>query len=319
MSDDFSGVMSAMSSGDSGGSTSAETPSAASSEPAGASAPSAESSALATAPATTESATQTIPDPLEGQAVPYVRFREVNEKAKTLESTLGRYKWAEAIPDQAAPVITQFYQDFTRDPVGTLLREIESAAQSDPAHAQSIKSAAARWLGAGRGQAQAQAEAMPEPDLQAGDGTLVYSAQQAQKLLDWRDRRSQAQMAQQIQPLQKFAAQQQAAQMRSEIAANAQQWAQSTFSQWSKRPHFTEYRKEIAGLMEQHGYGVADAYADVLTHHVLPKLSATERSSVVAQMQQKAAAGTTNPSRTPAQGLPAPKTFAEAMRQQMAG
>lgn len=310
---DFTGVMDGLASGD----LSAGTPPASESVSAGTSVPSAESSASATAP-TADSGTTTPADPIEGQAVPYPRFREVNEARKAHEQALQRLSWASTIPEHAAPVITQFYQDFTRDGIGTLIREIESLAQADPTHGQALRSAAARWLGAGRGQAVA-AEPMPEPDLQAGDGTLVYSAPQAQKLMEWRERRLVSQMQQQVQPLQQFAARTEAERLRVEVQAKANDWARSTYAQWSQKPFFVEHKQQIAGLMQEKGLGIADAYAEVLTTQVLPKLQATERSQVVAQMHQKAAAGTTNPSRGPAQGQPKAKTFGEAYSQLLAG
>jgi len=313
MSEDFTGVMASMSSDtDAAGSPPDDV-----STLAGSSDPSAESSALATTPETDASTTTTLADPLEGQAVPYQRFKEVNERAKTHQQSLERLAWAQAIPETAAPAITQFYQEFQRDPIGTMIRESEALASSDPAHAQALRSAAARWLGAGRGhQGQAQAPPMPQADLQAPDGTLVYSAEQAEKLMDWRDQRSEQALAAKMQPLQKFIAQSQAAQMRGEIKANADTWAHQTLAQWSGRPYFQENKRQIADLMQQHGYGIADAYADLLSTVVLPQLASAERSSVVAAMHTKAAAGTANPSRGPAQGTTTkPRGFGEAYAQ----
>lgn len=305
---DFAGVMDGLSG------SSAESPSA-TNEPtsAGASAPSAESSASATTPAEVQESTTETADPLTGQMIPYARFREVNEERSTFKGKLDKLAWAEQFPEHAGPVVSQFFQNYNTDPVGTLIREMEAHAQADPNYAQAVRSAAARWLGAARGQQQAQ-EVMPEPDLQAQDGTLVYSAPQAQKLMEWRERRLQQTIAQQIQPLQQRAAEAEAQRIRAEIQENANQWASQTYAQWRQRPHFEENKKEIAALMQQHGYGIADAYADVLTQRVLPTISASERSSVVASLQQKAVAGTTNPARGPAQGQARPKDFAEAMR-----
>ena len=305
---DFTGVMDGLASGE----ASAGSPPATNEpESAEASASTAESSALATAPATVQEAT-TDADPTVGQMIPYARFREVNEERSSFKGKLDKLAWAEQLPEHAGPVMTEFYRNFASDPIGTLIREVESIAQSDPNHAQAVRSAAARWLGAARG-GQTQ-DVMPEPDLQAQDGTLVYSAPQAQKLMEWRERRLQQNIAQQIQPLQQRAAEAEAQRIRAEIQSNADQWAQQTYAQWKQRPHFEEHKREIAALMQQHGYGIADAYADVLTQKVLPKISASERSSVVAALQHKAGAGTTNPARGPAQGQPRPRDFAEAMR-----
>jgi len=316
MSDDFTGVMASMTSGSE---SSAGSPPAQESTAAETSVSLAESPASEAIP-TADSGTTTAADPIEGQAVPYQRFREVNEARKRFEEQATKYSWAQDISADHGPIITQFYRDLRNDPIGTLIRESEALASSDPQQAQQLRSAAARWLGNGRGQQQAQAEAMPEADLQAQDGTLVYSAQQAQKLMDWRERRIMAQMSQTVQPLQQFAAKAQAEQMRGEIQANAKDWASKTFAQWSQRPHFTEHKRQIADLMTANPQmGLADAYAEVLTSVVLPKLSATERSNVVAAMHQKAGAGTTNPARGPASGQARPTSFSEAMRQLTGG
>lgn len=243
--------------------------------------------------------------------VPYARFREVNERQKSLEESVNRLRWAEAIPAHATKNVAQFFQELQRDPASTLLREVEALMSGDPAHAQAVRSAAARWMSSGK----SQADAMPEPDLQTPDGALVYSAAQAQKLMDWRESRSMQQMTQQIQPMQQWMAKLEADKVRQEIDHTASQWASKTYNDWKTRPHFEEHKKQIADLMEQHGYGIADAYADVLQTHVFPKLQHAQTGSQVAALQAKAAAGTTNPSRGPAHGLPKPESFADAMRQ----
>lgn len=302
MSDDFTGVIESMAAEatDAAGSP----PAPDESSPAEASASPAEPSASATTPAPTPLATDT-------QTIPYVRFREVNEERTRYKDSLDKLRWAEAIPEKAAPAIAQFYQDLQQDPIGTLLREVEGM-MGDPAHSTAVRSAAARWMGS----AQPARNDMPEADLQSADGTLVYSAAQAHKLMEWRDARTQEQFSKQMQPLQHWAAQQQAQTIRTEIASQAKDWAAKTYQQWSSRPHFTEHKAEIADLMERHAgtdYGIADAYAEMLSTTVFPTLQHTATSGVVAALHQKAAAGTTNPSRGPAQTAGRPTSFGEAM------
>ena len=69
--------------------------------------------------------------------------------------------------------------------------------------------------------------------------------------------------------------------------------------------------------MRDKGLGLADAYVESLTTRVLPGLQAKERSAVVTAMQDKAAAGSPNPGRQPAQGLKRPTKFGEAIRQNL--
>lgn len=296
---DFTGVISeAMSQA----SSEPAAPPAATPEPTSdASASVAEPSASLTATPAPAAATPPEPGP-----VPYPRFHEVNEERSRFKADLDKLAWARSIPETQAPVIAEFYQRFAGDPMGTLLGEVEAIAQADPRYAQAVKSAAARWLGANR---QARDLPMPEPDLETQDGRPLYSAAQAQKLMEWRESRLQQQMAKQVQPLEQFVKQAQIQQVRGEIQQQAQSWAQQTFNEWKGKPHFVEYKAQIAQLMQERNIGLGDAYAEVLVTQVLPKLSAQERSAVVAQMQTKAAAGTASPARTPAASAQPAKTF----------
>lgn len=307
---EFAGVMSAVAAGGSSDTAPAGSPPVASSDPAGTRVPSAESPALAAAPEPTNApAAPTV----ETQAVPYVRFKEVNDERGRYKADLDRLAWAQQIQADHAPVITEFYHRFTRDPIGTLIREAESIAQASPEQAQALRSAAARWMGSARGQA-ARHEPMPEPDYQTADGQPFYSAAQQQKLIEWREQRLASKVTSELQPLRRFMAQQQVESTRAQIASEAQTWAQQQFATWSKRPHFLDHRQDIVTLMES-GMGVADAYAEVLATKVLPRLGAQERAGVVATMHAKAEAGTVSPSRGPAHGQPKPKDFREALRQ----
>lgn len=311
---DFTGVIGSMASGgDSAPSDSAVSPAATET-------PSSDASASVASPAASTpetSASQSVASPTEGQAVPYLRFKEVNEERSRFKESLDKLAWASQIPETDAPTVAEFYTRLRQDPMGTLIGELEAAATSDPSYAQAIRSAAAKWLSAGR--AQAKADAMPEPDLETGDGRLLYSDAQQRKLLEWNERRVLARMHQTLQPIQQHMQRVQADTLRSQIQTQAQDWAVKTYETWKARPHFESHKAEIGKLMADKGIGVADAYAEILTTKVLPSLSAQERSSVVAAMHQKAEAGSVNPARTPAQGLKRPSSFKEAMAQLSGG
>lgn len=319
---DFAGAMESLVSSGGGDSAASAEPSvgtsAASSPDAATPTPSSDASASdAQPPASAEATAAQGPPGLQAEPgpVPYKRFQEVNTERTKFKQDLERYAWAQGIEPEHGQSIAQFVQALRSDPVGTLLTELQTIAQADPERAQAVRSFAARMLNQGRGQAAPAADLEPEPDLQAGDGTLVYSAQQLKAWNEWNKRQLQADFAKQVQPLQQFAAQEQAQRMRADIQAKATQWAQDTYAQWSQRPHFAEHRAEIGALMRDRQIGVGEAYAEILATKVLPTLSAQEQRKTVDAMTSKVAAGTTNPTRMPVAQKPRPKDFGEAFAQ----
>lgn len=267
----------------------------------------------ASAEATTPPGTPAIQ--AEPGPVPYKRFQEVNTERTKFKQDLERFAWAQGIAPEHGQAVAQFVQALQADPVSTLLTELQTIAQADPSHAAAVRSFAARMLGQARGQAPSQAEAEPEPDMQAADGTLVYSAPQLKAWNEWNKRQLLGEISKQVQPLQQFAAQEQAQRMRADIQAQANQWATDTYAQWSQRPHFLEYKTEIGTLMRDRELGLAEAYAEILTTKVLPTLTAQEQRKTLDAMHAKVAAGTTNPTRMPVAQKAPPKDFAEAMAQ----
>jgi hypothetical protein len=87
------------------------------------------------------------------------------------------------------------------NPVETL-GQLWEELSADPRYAQQMRSLSARNLRSGR-QAPAQAEhEEPQPDLDAGNGVLLYSAQQQAKREAWLKNSWQQEMQQSLAPLQ---------------------------------------------------------------------------------------------------------------------
>jgi superoxide dismutase len=267
-------------------------------------------------PASVETAAAPVTSDTRPGPVPYERFSEVIQERNTLKEAAQRYQWAQQIQAEHGPQMAEFYQSLQRDPVGTLIREADFMAQSQPEAAAALRSAAARWLRSG---SSPQAEAMPEPDYQAPDGAPIYSAQAMQKVLEWHAKQVTGQLQQQLQPLQQAHQRQQQEAAVAQLRSQATEWAGNTLRQWRAKPHFTEHEAEIKTLMsQQKDLGLADAYVEILTTKVLPKLSAQERSQVVSDMHAKAQAGTVSPSRTPVAAKARPTKFGEAYAQLVA-
>jgi hypothetical protein len=304
--DSFAGVMASMSES----SSPDESPSSDSSESSGTtSAPVSESPAVAETAAPVSPAPAQVSEP---GPIPYPRFKEVNDERQHLREQMQAYGWAQQIDPSHGQHVAQFYQDLRRDPVGTLIREADFIAQAQPDSAQALRSWAAKMMRSGG----VVEDTAPEADLQTADGQLVYSAQQMQKYAEWQQRQLLAQVDQRINPLQHHQQELQQRELVQQARSNAMTWANQTLTQWRSRPHFSEHENDIKELMSSNPkLGLADAYVEILTSKVLPTLGARERSSVVAQMQQKSEAGTVNPSRTAVSPSTRPKSFGEAMRQ----
>jgi len=195
------------------------------------------------------------------------------------------------------------------DPVGTVV-QLMTELQGDPRFAQQMASHAARTLRAARGAADPMSDE-PQPDLDAGNGVLLYSAGQMAKREAWLRNQLQQEFQQQWQqavaPLQQDWQARQEQQRKTAEATKAMAAANQRISSWIDRPHFKEHKDEIrVKQAEYHAAGMdtwdalAAAYADVLTTKVVPSQLANREQHMVAQAAQKLRAATANPSATAA-------------------
>lgn len=193
------------------------------------------------------------------------------------------------------------------DPVGTVV-QLMSELQADPRFAQQMASHAARTLRAARGAADPMSDE-PQPDIDAGNGVLLYSAQQQAKREAWvraqLQRDMQNEWQQMLAPIQQDFAKRREQEERAAVQEQAMSKATSRLKAWTDRPHFKDHAKDIrAKQAEYYAAGMdtwdalAAAYADVLTTTVVPAQQATREQQMVAQAAQKLRAATANPSAT---------------------
>jgi hypothetical protein len=216
-----------------------------------------------------------------------------NTRAKTRDETL------QEVVKQYGPSL-QVVEALKADPVGTLIR-LQQELMADPTYGPQLTAHAARTLGARRGQPVPE-DQEPQPDLDAGNGLLLYSAPQQAKREAWLHRQWQQQLQQTLEPLQQDM---QARRQRDAFTAQQQKDAQvirGRIDQWTSRPHFTEHREEIRQRQQQYyeaGFEMWDAlsaaYADVLTAKVLPATKHEGAQGLVQQAAKQLAAATPNP------------------------
>jgi len=297
--------------------------------------PAADPSPSPTTPASV-SATPETPSPtpevtateVEGQAVPYPRFKEVNEQAKTLKAQIERYKWAEKIKPEHASELAAFYERINQNPLA-LLDEVEELARN-PQTAPMVKSWAARTLGtriAAAAQAQATpapADPEPQPDtwevLEHQDGTKerrpAYSTAQLQAWQTWRERQLESKWQQQIAPLQQSAQQLQRERTLLTLKSHATEAGRAELDAMRQKPHFKEHEAAIkAAMLADARLSLKDAYLQVITEQVIPKLT----QSTVASLQQKVGASSANPSRPSGAVSGPPKTFRDGLVAMLGG
>lgn len=244
------------------------------------------------------------------QTVPYARLSEVVAERNALREQAQRVQWAAQIPADHAPYLTQLYQDLRSDPVGTLLREIEAlAANGDPTAAQSVRSAAARWLRQGRQTgAPDPTEVDLTPRLSAETGEAVYTADQVEALVAQQVQAQVEALRKQMQPLEQDVQERKVQQIVTEIKAKAKAQAEEIRAY----PHFAEHKAEILALLKaDRSLSPEKAWMQV----VLPKLTQAQQKQAVQALHAKAQAGSVIPGRAPAAPpTTATTSFAEAMR-----
>jgi hypothetical protein len=188
-----------------------------------------------------------------------------------------------------------------------------AAMNGDPQAIARIKSnpQAAQWM---RGliaeqQQPQEADPMPEPDLQAGDGSLVYSAKQGALKDEWLERRLEAKLSkkfeEQLQPLQAVA------QTSKQKEAEANYTAATTkivHALESAHPEFKAHRADVWGVINGDqqltalaldpataAIAIKYAWGEVYRDKVLPLQQQHAEAKVLTGLQQRAVAATTNP------------------------
>jgi hypothetical protein len=180
--------------------------------------------------------------------------------------------------------------------------EVASRAQANPQLAQALQGLIA--------QPQAPAaNAEPEPDLQAPDGTLVFSAPQLKKWQQWNHQQITSQFQKELQPLQAVA---QSFQQGQAASAYTTTVASVIASMTAADPVFAEHKADVSKALTADprlmtlALGDEQTKADpamaleiawnrVYRSKVLPATQKQSEAQVLTTLQQRAVAATTNP------------------------
>ena len=290
-------------------------------------APDVETPAAATAQPTPE--TPESPDTPSASAgpIPFERHKAILENTRTktraeVEAEWQPHAWAKEVPREKLEQAVTFAQQVSSNPRAfwaTLTQEL----LGHPEHGQALRSELARVLGSARGRPAAE-EPEPQPDLQAEDGRLVYSADQARKLLTWRDRDAQrtfdARLAERLQPFEQMRQRQekrdQEDQQREDERTASESAASQIADMESDWPWFKEqaHKHAVGQVMTEHeDWSFERAALYVLKTVILPTMKGTDQQAVLNDLKRKAAATSLNPGEAAPVTPTRPKDFYEAL------
>jgi hypothetical protein len=183
-----------------------------------------------------------------------------------------------------------------------------AAMNGDPQAIARIKSnpQAAQWIKGLVAEAQPpQVDAEPEPDLQAGDGSLVYSATRLKEWREWNNKQLRQEFQQELQPIKAD---------RETVQAERAQLAYTTkttsvIDALAKQyPEFTAHKADVWAVIsadqrltslatnpETADFAIRYAWGEVHRDKVLPLQQQHAEAKVLTGLQQRAVAATTNP------------------------
>lgn len=193
------------------------------------------------------------------------------EKRKALE-------WAKGVDQNRYRQMSEWYDMADRNPV-EFYRRFGSALKQHPTWGEYVRTP----------QAESKADPEPEPDLMAENGQKVYSADQLRKWQQWNDAKTKAELQGLVNPLLQR-------EQQSQMQAQAQDYAKRWLDELSGLDGFEELRPEIARrLREDRRLSPLTAYKRAYEEVYRPKAAQASREKLLAEMNEKAKAGTANP------------------------
>lgn len=244
----------------------------------------------AVSPPADPSATATTPD--REPFIPRPRFDEVNTRREQAEAELEQLAWAKQLDRSVLQEAQRIGQLYTQDRP-RFIHEL----LADPTHGPALR---AQLMQSVREQQSTDTE--PQPDRQAEDGTLLYSAPQQAKWAEWRERKLMAQVTEKLQPLEQYRQQSEHAVKAAQMEHAAHQEASALIAEAKAWPGFEAHRSEIRAAMEADPrLSLERAYIKVAS----AKLPQEAEAKVVAHFKEKATAATGKPAAAPT----APKKY----------
>lgn len=276
----------------------------------------------ASASAPTTAAPAAVDDDTDGVLtgpIPPERHKRILENARKKEAERLQAEFTQkyGFTQTADPDELKAALDWSRranaDPVG-FVTNLWEQVQANPQLGPQLKSQAARILGQ---RTAAPVDERPQPDVPTADGEgrpgrMVYSAEQADKLLAWEKRQWLQEIRKEFAPLQDAHTRTQQEREFQAVAQRADQFAASTFEAVSKLPGFKDH---VGTIMERYaalptvrdpqtGWQVPDPndprtedrkLLDIYHEVVLPTFQQSARTDAVHTLQQKARATTISP------------------------
>ena len=234
----------------------------------------------------------TVPETSAGP-LPYERHKAILEKARAEATAKARedaereyrskYGWAERYQPQEVEMSSRLYQWLQADPRKFM-----------------------EWLGTqigepvGRSAAPPQANEPPAPDLRAEDGTPVYSAQQLQKFMEWREQKLQSS----VESIQRKLADREEKDKARQTAWTAKQSASGLLKYAREKwPAFKDLEPDVLKAMQDNPrLSFHDAYIRVFSENGTPKLReqwSAEYQGTLATKQNASTAPPGRPTGTP--------------------
>lgn len=249
--------------------------------------------------------------------IPRERFDAVNRKYNELKAWREQRAWADQIDPSTFQQMVQFYGQASRDPRAFALQLLDELVNS-PEHAAAVRSELARRLATGTAQA---GDGLPEPDVELTDaqGRVIgrtYSDKQLALRDEFMRRQMLADIKRELQP--QFQTLDALKAERETILAHqqAQTFATGFMQELAGLPLFAEHKAEIgkalAGMQldSDHPSEVKAAAYRAYLQVVGPKLGGNRQATkdVLADLQRKAAAGSSVNPGAAAGGAPKPIT-----------
>jgi hypothetical protein len=191
-----------------------------------------------------------------------------------------------------------------------------------PEHAPKLFAKAARLLQSRRGRTQESAPEEPQPDIPVlnGEGQVVnhtYSAKQSKAWHEWKATEQDAALAERFAPLERMRHDMEQFQRDAHARQEAVSHATTRLTALRQNPIFVQHEARIKQALEAHeewGDDINQAFAYVLTTHVIPEIERTRDTKTLLHLKQQAAGSTVSPNGQVGTTTPKFKSFAEAAR-----